>query len=477
MKEMKVCGHQTLRKFAIKAVISFCIMMGALTLPQLAGEVHAANTVEVRTPEALRAALESNVDIEIIMKEYINLDQDVNVSKNIKLNKGGYSLDLKEKSITIQSGASLNIYDVANTDTVAIGNGTIYVSGCLYMHAGYMENNVKISVSGGIFNMNDGVIRGEIVNSGTFNMKGGTLLGAACVLKNNNTFNMTGGSLNEECNLYLNNESSTDINGGTINITDSGTVTIGNIANLKAIVGSITSTVKSKFPSGYSTISLASGGGEGIMNQHYFYSTTGYKLPACKFTKSGYHFAGWKDASGTVHQAGATVPIAVSSNVTFTATWEADPPSSSSTPSPSSSASSETTSGGGYYSSSDDDDHTPVSRYQTSSGGGAASGAVLNSDGRAVFTFTTASGDDDSFDHFTGAQMNGINLEKGKEYEVTRGSTIITVHKTVLDSLDDSTHYLTAFFDDGMVTVPFKKADLQVQKTPQSKKAPKTGEV
>ena len=64
--------------------------------------------------------------------------------------------------------------------------------------------------------------------------------------------------------------------------------------------------------------------------------------------------------------------------------------------------------------------------------------------------------------------MDGTALSPW-EYSVTRGSTIITLTKEVMNSLDDGTHTLTMIFDDEVVRVPFTKAGL-------SKSSPKMGE-
>lgn len=125
----------------------------------------------------------------------------------------------------------------------------------------------------------------------------------------------------------------------------------------------------------------------------------------------------------------------------------------------------------------DDDDDTYISRYVVSTSPGTNENDIsLDSAGNMVVRITTNDGGDDSFDHFKGLQINGINQSKGTDYTVERGSTIITLNKKVLDGLDTGTNYMAVFFDDGDIIIPFNASTLT--KSGQSKKtAPKAGEV
>ena len=98
------------------------------------------------------------------------------------------------------------------------------------------------------------------------------------------------------------------------------------------------------------------------------------------------------------------------------------------------------------------------------------SGWYLTLAGDAEGRITTG-GEDDSFEHFSELQMDGGRLAQGSDYLVRRGSTIITIKKAVLDTLDDTTHYVAARFDDGDMIIPLNKSELKV------KSSPKTGEV
>ena len=66
--------------------------------------------------------------------------------------------------------------------------------------------------------------------------------------------------------------------------------------------------------------------------------------------------------------------------------------------------------------------------------------------------------------------MNGVRLVRNRHFTIERGSLIITLLPEALVDLPEGTNYLTVFFDDGDITIPFNPADLP-------KAAPKTGEV
>ena len=119
---------------------------------------------------------------------------------------------------------------------------------------------------------------------------------------------------------------------------------------------------------------------------------------------------------------------------------------------------------------------TSTGRYDLKSTG-ENSGIVSNTDGSLTFPITTGDGNDDSFDHFQGIQIDGWQQRREVDFRVTRGSTIITLNSAVIKNLDEGTHYLAAFFDDGNIVVSFDPANLPLASKSQSKSAPKTGEV
>ncbi len=232
-----------------------------------------------------------------------------------------------------------------------------------------------------------------------------------------------------------------------------------------------------------------------------------YDLPNCTFTApANKEFAGW-NVDGEIKQEGTSITPTGDTNglVTITATWR-DRATTSQTNTPTQQTQTQTqtqpasTSGGSSYSYDydDDDDYSPsttdesttvtnnlgtvatrdialpeyTGRYKptlTNNTGENPRAGLLTVSGQAVFTFKTTSGDDDSFDHFQGAQMDGMVLTQGSQYDVTRGSTIITLTKEYISSLDEGTHTLTMIFDDETLTVPFTKAGLL-------KSSPKMGE-
>ncbi len=61
------------------------------------------------------------------------------------------------------------------------------------------------------------------------------------------------------------------------------------------------------------------------------------------------------------------------------------------------------------------------------------------------------SGEDNSFDHFTGVKLDGQLLTKDVDYTVTKGSTIITLLPATLEKLSVGEHTVTVLFDNGEV--------------------------
>ena len=61
------------------------------------------------------------------------------------------------------------------------------------------------------------------------------------------------------------------------------------------------------------------------------------------------------------------------------------------------------------------------------------------------------SGEDNSFDHFTGVKLGGQLLTKDVDYTVTKSSTIVTLLPATLEKLSVGEHTVTVLFDNGEV--------------------------
>lgn len=61
------------------------------------------------------------------------------------------------------------------------------------------------------------------------------------------------------------------------------------------------------------------------------------------------------------------------------------------------------------------------------------------------------SGEDNSFDHFTGVKLDGQLLTKDVDYTVTKSSTIVTLLPATLEKLSVGEHTVTVLFDNGEV--------------------------
>ena len=99
---------------------------------------------------------------------------------------------------------------------------------------------------------------------------------------------------------------------------------------------------------------------------------------------------------------------------------------------------------------------------------------VFTPGGNLTTTITTTNGEGDPYDFFRNAQLNGVTLTRGKHYTIRRGSLIIELLPEALKELPEGTNYLTVFFDDGDITIPFDMATVPKGNT---KDAPKTGEI
>ena len=82
------------------------------------------------------------------------------------------------------------------------------------------------------------------------------------------------------------------------------------------------------------------------------------------------------------------------------------------------------------------------------------------------------SGEDNSFDHFTGVKLDGKLLTKDVDYTVKKGSTIVTLLPATLEKLAVGEHTVTVLFDNGEVNT-----DLTVKAAnSDSATSPKTGD-
>lgn len=124
----------------------------------------------------------------------------------------------------------------------------------------------------------------------------------------------------------------------------------------------------------------------------------------------------------------------------------------------------------GYTSTSDDE---PISRYTLKETAQTAP-VTYTPGGNLTTTITTTNGGGDPFDLFRDAQLNGVTLIRGRHYTIKRGSLIISLLPEALKELPEGTNYLTVFFEDGDITIPFNLAELPEGNT---KGAPKTGEI
>ncbi len=87
---------------------------------------------------------------------------------------------------------------------------------------------------------------------------------------------------------------------------------------------------------------------------------------------------------------------------------------------------------------------------------------------------------DQSFDHFVGVEIDGVALERDKDYTVKEGSTIVTLKAATVQKLGVGKHNVDILFDNGIVSAELtvkaaeKAADKAADNTP--KKAPNTGD-
>ena len=67
-----------------------------------------------------------------------------------------------------------------------------------------------------------------------------------------------------------------------------------------------------------------------------------------------------------------------------------------------------------------------------------------------TFTIKTAEGEDDSFYHFDSLKIDDKTLARGTDYNVTKGSTIITIKAATMEALELGEHTISVVFDNGI---------------------------
>lgn len=105
------------------------------------------------------------------------------------------------------------------------------------------------------------------------------------------------------------------------------------------------------------------------------------------------------------------------------------------------------------------------------SGNGKDQWTKGNKDGVAITV--KVSGEDNSFDHFTGVKLDGKELVKDKDYTVKKGSTIVTLAPETLEKLSVGEHTVTVLFDNGEVNTALTILESEKESTP-SGTSPKT---
>ena len=73
----------------------------------------------------------------------------------------------------------------------------------------------------------------------------------------------------------------------------------------------------------------------------------------------------------------------------------------------------------------------------------------MDSDSTLSFKFKRSENDEETFGHFTGAKVDGVQLTLDEDYKAYPGSVIIELQTPFLQTLSVGEHTLTAMFDDG----------------------------
>ena len=77
---------------------------------------------------------------------------------------------------------------------------------------------------------------------------------------------------------------------------------------------------------------------------------------------------------------------------------------------------------------------------------------VTNNNTGVEITVKLTNGPDDSFDHFTGVQLDGVTLTRDVDYAARAGSTVVTLYPATLRRLANGAHTLTVLFDNNSVS-------------------------
>ena len=77
---------------------------------------------------------------------------------------------------------------------------------------------------------------------------------------------------------------------------------------------------------------------------------------------------------------------------------------------------------------------------------------VTNNNTGVEVTVKLTNGPDDSFNHFTGVQLDGVTLTRDVDYAARAGSTVVTLFPATLRRLNNGAHTLTVLFDNNSVS-------------------------
>ena len=96
---------------------------------------------------------------------------------------------------------------------------------------------------------------------------------------------------------------------------------------------------------------------------------------------------------------------------------------------------------------------------------------MVEQDGKLVITIKMNEDDSKTFDLLGSISSDGVLLTEGNQYARAKGSLIITLQKSYLDTLAAGNHKLTVTFTDGgSITIDY------VVKAPATASVPATGE-
>ena len=83
------------------------------------------------------------------------------------------------------------------------------------------------------------------------------------------------------------------------------------------------------------------------------------------------------------------------------------------------------------------------------------------------FTVKRSPGDETTFSHFAGIQVDGKDVPKDA-YEAQTGSVVIKLKPTCLEGLNDGGHTIVANFNDGSAQARFEIEDASASNAPDS---------